>query len=422
VVGDRGSGKSALFRTLATATGAGSRTIRAIDNTSDLLHRVVAKDSWRDTQALRAAWLVVIAAVVADEISPTAPKPLRKQATALLAALRSTPPPLGWVRRTARLFTRPFRGTKLSLAIGPVTLQAELPPDGPRPHGQIDVEAFLVDANTYLRAENRQVHVMIDRIDETYKYDRAVQEAVVQALLQAEAHTSLFDAIGLILFLRTDLFEVYNLQEKSKLVSRTLRLDWTEDEWLRVIASRPLANQQLAWLARRMPDDADLAARTALTALFPPEIENQPIDRWLVTSLRNGNGVISPRLAVLLLHLARDAADKSEAMTRALPLFSASTLATAMTRLSDLSFDEVINDFKVASTFVRNIRAGRLDTFTADSVATLFDESEGTRSEQIHLLERLGFLERIVLTTDTGLTSSFRIPPLYTRCWDPVTL
>jgi hypothetical protein len=67
---------------------------------------------------------------------------------------------------------------------------------------------------------------MLDRIDETFKYDRAKQEAVVQALLQAEARVSLFDAIGLAVFLRTDLFELYDIQEKNKLVSRTLTLDW----------------------------------------------------------------------------------------------------------------------------------------------------------------------------------------------------
>jgi hypothetical protein len=69
---------------------------------------------------------------------------------------------------------------------------------------------------------------------------------------------------------------------------------------------------------------------------------------------------------------------------------------------------------------VLNCRAGRLDAFTTNSVANLFDESEGTRSEQVRLLERLGFLERVVHTTDTGVESSFRIPKLYTRCWDPV--
>jgi energy-coupling factor transporter ATP-binding protein EcfA2 len=417
VIGDRGSGKSALFRTLPNADP--SVRVCPIANSGDLLHRVVAKDAWRDTQALRAAWLVVIAAVVAGEIPANAPAPLRNAAAALRSALRLPTPRPRWSQRAIQAALTPFRGTKLSFAVGPVTLNAELPSGSAKHHGPVDVETFMDEADAFLCTEMRRVHVMIDRIDETYKYDRDVQEALVQALLQAEAHISLFTAIGVIVFLRTDLFEVYDIQEKTKLVSRTLALDWTGEEWLRVVAGRLLANKQLSWLARRMPTDDNLAARTALSILFPAEIENQPIDRWLITSLRNGNGDVSPRLAVLLLHLAREVADESETTADAPPIFSAAALSAAMTRLSELSFSEVINDFKIASTFVLNCRAGRLDAFTTNSVANLFDESEGTRSEQVRLLERLGFLERVVHTTDTGVESSFRIPKLYTRCWDP---
>jgi hypothetical protein len=150
--------------------------------------------------------------------------------------------------------------------------------------------------------------------------------------------------------------------------------------------------------------------------MFPTEMENQPIDRWLIDALRNGD--VSPRLAVLLLHLARMRADETESTISRLPVFSASTLGTAMTQLSELSFTEVITDFKVTPSFVLNCRAGRLDTFRLDEVANLFDEAEGSISVQVRLLERLGFLERVVHTTEADAESLFRVPKLYTRCWD----
>jgi hypothetical protein len=59
--------------------------------------------------------------------------------------------------------------------------------------------------------------------------------------------------------------------------------------------------------------------------------------------------LLSP-VPVLLLHLARKQADEFE--VSALPVFSAVALAAAMTQLSGLSFSEVVNDFKVASSFV----------------------------------------------------------------------
>jgi len=46
------------------------------------------------------------------------------------------------------------------------------------------------------------------------------------------------------------------------------------------------------------------------------------------------------------------------------------------------------------------------------------DEAEGKISEQVRLMERLGLLERVVQETSSGAKSLFRIPKLYTRCWD----
>jgi hypothetical protein len=105
----------------------------------------------------------------------------------------------------------------------------------------------------------------------------------------------------------------------------------------------------------------------------------------------------------------------------AFPLFSAAEAGEAMTKLSDLSFSEVVNDFKVAPSFVQNCRAGKFETFALDDVRDLFDEAEGKVSDQVRLLERLGFLERIVRqrSTESGTVreSLFHVPRLYTRCW-----
>jgi hypothetical protein len=229
----------------------------------------------------------------------------------------------------------------------------------------------------------------------------------------------LFEHIGLVVFLRTDLFELYDIQEKNKLVSRTLALDWSEEEWLQVLVRRVLANEPFQGLAERLHvADSATETRTALEVLFPPEIEGQPVDRWLIDSLRNGNGDVSPRLAVLLLHLTRELSARPEDVVSTLPLFSAEAVRKAMMKLSDLSFSEVVNDFKVAPSFVLNCRVGKLDSFALREVEKLFDEAEGKISEQVRLLERLGFLERVVRESGSGVSSLFRIPKLYTRCWD----
>jgi hypothetical protein len=194
-------------------------------------------------------------------------------------------------------------GTTLKFGVGPVNFETKLPA-GTRPSRSfLDVESLLRETDQLLKQAGLRVVVLLDRIDETFKYDRGLQEAVVQALLQAEDRVSQPDNIELVVFLRTDLFELHDIQQKNKLVSRSIVLEWSEEDWLRVLIRRVFANEPFARLARRLHvDGEDIEMRAALEVLFPAEIEGQPVDRWPVDSLRNGNGDISPRLAVLLPH------------------------------------------------------------------------------------------------------------------------
>jgi GTPase SAR1 family protein len=424
IVGDRGSGKSAIFRRLAAGDVERAErrpvTVCPVADSAELLHRMVGVDGGLDAEALRAAWLVIVASVVATEVPPPAPKRIRRSAANFRAALGVAAEHRSLGRRLLTAAAQPFAGTTVKFAVGPVNLEVQLPAGSAKTtRGPVDVEAFLREADDYFSAVPRRVVVMFDRIDEMFKYDRVKQEALVQALMQAEGRVSIFQSIGLIVFIRTDLFELYDIQEKTKLVSRTLTLEWSEEEWLQLLINRVFVNRSVEQLANSFGSaKGPVELRAALEALFPSQVEGQPIDRWLIDSVRNGNGDISPRLAVVFLHLARDLSPNAEAEVSTLPLFSTDAVRGAMTKLSDLSYSEVINDFKVARSFVQNCRVGKLASFVSSEVEELFDLAEGTISEQVGLLERLGFLERVVRVDDSGTTSLFRIPRLYTRCWD----
>jgi hypothetical protein len=212
------------------------------------------------------------------------------------------------------------------------------------------------------------------------------------------------------------LFELYDIQEKNKLVSRTLKLDWEGPDWQCLLARRLLSNEGVSW----MRDILDLGRtgdlHTAMTSLLAPEVEGVSVERWLFESLRDGNGDISPRMAVLLLLKARGASSHETSV--GLPIFGESVLQPAMTDVSELAFQELINDYKVAPTFVGNCRAGKIRQFTREDVEGLFAFEEGPISDQIRLLERLGFLERTVVRRGGTSDTVFRIPSLFTRAWE----
>ena len=88
-----------------------------------------------------------------------------------------------------------------------------------------------------------------------------------------------------------------------------------------------------------------------------------------------------------------------------------------MDKVSDLAYDEVVSDFKVASAFVSNCRAAKLSSFQLEEVAPLFSSLDGNVSDQVRALERLGFLERIVIAENGSVNVSFRIPKVFSRSW-----
>ncbi len=155
-----------------------------------------------------------------------------------------------------------------------------------------------------------------------------------------------------------------------------------------------------------------------MAAIFPAEIEGMSATEWLWEWMENGNGDVSPRQLVLLLILAAQSPVAQEAKMSRLPIFPSAALQWGMDQLSELSFKELVDDFRVAPTFLANCRAGRMTSFELAKVESLFSKDEGSISVQLERLERLGFLERVVLQSPNGTkTSQFEVPKLFTRGW-----
>ncbi|WP_030197950.1 P-loop ATPase, Sll1717 family [Streptomyces sp. NRRL S-87] len=184
VIGGRGSGKSAIFRKLAEEP---SIETLPIADVGSLLRRIVDEDTWLDVDALRAAWLAAIAAAVASTVPAEAPKALHRDASGLRAALRLPTAPPNRTRRALHVLARLLGGTTLKFGVGPVNFEATLPAGTPPSKAFVDVDSLLQETDDVLEQAGRRVVVLLDQIDETFKYDRARQEALVQALLQAEA-------------------------------------------------------------------------------------------------------------------------------------------------------------------------------------------------------------------------------------------
>jgi hypothetical protein len=93
--------------------------------------------------------------------------------------------------------------------------------------------------------------------------------------------------------------------------------------------------------------------------------------------LKNGNAQISPRQIILFLLLLKDQIIASEPAGEPFPIFKSDSVKKAMSKLSELSYGEVLSDFRVSPTLIRNLRAGKIKEFTFDEVQSLLAIEEG---------------------------------------------
>jgi hypothetical protein len=165
-------------------------------------------------------------------------------------------------------------------------------------------------------------------------------------------------------------------------------------------------------------NESEVKIRLLLMIVFPEQVEGLPFVEWITKMLRNGKNHISPRQIILFLVILKDILINSPSSTKQVPIFNDTDVKQAITHLSELSYDEILSDFRISPTFIRNCRAGKISEFTIDEVKNLFSEKEGSMIFQLDLLEKLGIIERVVkLDTEKGFISKFKFPDLYTRCW-----
>ena len=426
VIGDRGSGKSAMFAQLVATHEAlpqdKGNPVAAITHPAELLRRLdVDGKELQTADQFRAGWLALVAYSLATQVKNFSLPVHTRAAAHLVSILGDETPSQHRVIRFIRSSFTWLRKAPVKIKFGPIEIEPAGKSSGSGwGSSPVDLLAFIRDAAGALHRSGKLALVPMDRIDEIHKYDRLKQEKAIQGLFLAEGDLAQVPGIRLLVFLRSDLFKIYDIQEKNKLVSRSINIHWTKDQLVEFLLRRVLRNSILAPLSAFLKEIPDGAEDVALAALLPSEIEGAPITEWLWEWMENGNGDVSPRQLILLLILASQSPAGQQSELKGVPVIPAQALRWGMDQLSELSFKEIVDDFRVAPTFVANCRAGRISSFGLKQVESLFNKDEGPLSIQLDLLERLGFLERVVVQGESGQKSAeFRVPKLFTRGWGP---
>ncbi|MGX9697461.1 P-loop ATPase, Sll1717 family [Janthinobacterium lividum] len=428
VLGDRGAGKSAIFRAMKENLGERlpkNLLVVGSQSPNDFLQTLSADQTISSAEKFKAFWLVYVALCCAEELQLTSEKAISigkgyaKDARNLLRQLNVGDRVKGEKKlHKIVAMLRFILPEKVSFSVGPIKVDQNLP-GMQKSKKSINIYNFLEKTDNVLQLLGKDIVVIFDQIDESHKYERNLQEALVQGLMLAESYLSQKKAIRLTVLLRSDLYETYDIQEKNKFVSRTARLKWSSEKLLAQLLDRTYSNSELVGMRElifSLTKNESARIRMQLRILFPQEIEGKSFQQWLFDSLENANGRFSPRQIILFLNILRDKVS-GIAPAGDLPLYSEMNVISALTELSEHSYKEVISDFRVGVNFVRNCRAGRITEFQLKDVENLFDLKEGTPSRQTEQLQGLGFLQLNLSTVEGLRTPVFRVPKIYTRCW-----
>jgi hypothetical protein len=427
VLGDRGAGKSAIYRSLTEHPGDahGNGTIVAASkNPADFLTKMGSAND-PTVERFKAIWLLYVASLAAQELQSqvntmtVSGKRYRNHCHRLLRSLGQDDDikaPSFMSRLASPL--RAFLPEKVSFAVGPLKIEQAFSNAEKSSSHAIDINDFLQRTEKVLEQGNLRLIVVFDQIDEAHKYQKS-QEQMVQGLLMAESKLAHTQSIRLVVLLRTDLFEIYHIEEKNKFVSRTTQLTWKPPQLAQQLLLRAYSNAQLKHIAERLNTlaiDQNSRELIQMRLLFPAVIERKEFWHWLMDGLTTGNKRVSPRQIVLFMNLLKEEA-KGSGDTRRIPLYSESQVLAALNELSRLSYNEVIDDFKVATVLVQNCKANNLHRIKFADVEKLSDPDQGTPAAQVDQLRRLGFFEHAAGQENGEVVSELQVASLYRRFW-----
>lgn len=275
-------------------------------------------------------------------------------------------------------------------------------------------EAFST-LNTALKEKKIVVWVVMDRLDEAFVGRPDIETLALRGLIRTFMDLREFENICLKLFVRNDLFRkitkdgFVNLTHVS---ARKREIVWDDNDLYAMLCQRIRQNEELLRnIGLYRPTEAQL-----FRALFPDQISqargHPSTWKWMLSQIRDGNNVKSPRNVIDLCVMAQEEQLRKERrspveFTTDGHLIESDALKTAAVRLSKQRIEDTLlaeygEDVKIA---IKAFQNGKSD-HTEKSLSELFHISDRLQiGLVIKVLCDIGFLEQV--------GSGYRVPPIY---------
>jgi hypothetical protein len=440
VAGDKGTGKSALFKILSERYGDEPalkhiEVIPAFNASGDPVFRQLAEGAVLTEGQYRTVWKTYVLSLAGNWLLDLFNGEWTDSMSKLDGLLRrldlreTDQSPKGIFSRLVGLIKRIMTPTRAGIEVSwddagmPVATphvefgDKETPTTEPIIVRHTESLSLLNDA---LDEAGITAWLVLDRLDEAFAGALLVEIPALRALFRTYLDLLEFDRIRLKMFVRKDLFRRITeggFVNLTHINDRKVEIVWDDDDLLNLLIQRVRANEPFM-------DTAKLSGKSNMEifkALFPEQVEEgsrRPTTlKWMLSRIRDGQDVKPPRNLIDLVkkaqeeQLRREGREAHEFVTGE-PLFEPEAIKDAQSRLSrDRVVDTLLAESGQLRGIIEKFRDGKAE-YNHESLQKRLGwefhvDGEAATRGAIRELTDMGFLERI------RQSETFKVPMLY---------
>jgi hypothetical protein len=442
VAGDKGTGKSALFRILReryTQVPELSRVevIAAFNPSGDPVFRQLAEGAALSEPQYRTVWKTYILSFAGNWLlklydGQWTPSMIKLDYLLRRLDLREADEsPESVFSRIVGIIRRLLKPKRAGIAtsfneagLPVITPQLEFGDENIAQEGESEIirhSQSLGLLNAALQEADISLWLILDRLDEAFAGYIAVEIPALRALLRTYLDLLEFDHLRLKMFVRKDLFRRITqggFVNLTHINDRKVEIVWDDEDLLNLLMQRVRSNVDFM-------ETADLNGKSNIEifrTMFPEQVEegkNRPTTfNWMLSRIRDGQYVKPPRNLIDLVKKAqeeqlrredRDAHD----FVLGKPLFESEAIKAAQSRLSnERVVDTLLAESGQLRSFIERFRGGKAEHTFESIRETLaltipYDSHDDATRGFIREFIDMGFLERI------RKSDTYKIPMLY---------
>jgi hypothetical protein len=257
------------------------------------------------------------------------------------------------------------------------------------------------------------VWVIMDRLDESFIGRPDIEIPALRALIRSFMDLAEYSHLRIKLFVRTDLFRKITqggFVNLTHVNARKTDIVWDDEDLMALLCQRIRSNHELLRTVGLNRASNHQLFRTFFAEKMDPN-RSQLTWKWMLSQIRDGNGIKAPRNLIDLFilsqeeQLRKERRSSREFMT-GVPLVESDSIKNAAVRLSTLRLEDTLlaeyaQDVKVLINAFRNSKAEHND----DSLARMFHVDIEQARLYARALMDIGFFEYVGET--------YKIPFLY---------